>query len=213
MIAVVIGSTGLTGNILLKNLLADNRLEKVISVSRRKLGIESSKLREVIIEDFKDLKSKTSELFGDYYFCALGTTIKAAGSKENFMKVDYQAVLDFATIAKENSAKSLTMISAMGVSESSPFFYNQVKAKAENALINLGINRLVIFRPALLVGDRKEFRLGEYVVTKILTSVFGLFSTKKNNRLMTYVDLLAKHMQKVGLEDKNGIYFIKAEDI
>lgn len=213
MRAVIVGGTGLTGNILLRNLLKEDKLKQVISVSRKKVGIEDPKLLEVIVPDFKDLKSIGSELVGEYYFCALGTTLKAAGNKANFIKIDYQAILDFAAIAVENSAKSLTLISAMGVSETSPFFYNQVKAKTENAILKLGAKRLVIFRPALLVGDRAHFRLGEFLATKILTNFFKIFSSRKNNNLITYVDSLALHMQRAGLKDDEGIYFIKARDI
>jgi uncharacterized protein YbjT (DUF2867 family) len=84
MIATVIGSTGLTGSLLVRQLLADATITKVIAVSRKSLSISDAKLTEVLVSDLAELPSIESTLRGDLYFCCLGTTIKTAGSKEYF---------------------------------------------------------------------------------------------------------------------------------
>src|ERR1700720_1466994 len=152
MIATVIGSTGLTGAFLVRDLLADSAITKVMSVSRRSLNISDSKLTEVLVSDLAELPTIQSKIRGELYFSCLGTTIKAAGSKENFEKVDHAAIVDFAKIANAHDAKSFTLVSAMGANAKSMLFYNRVKGRTEDDVKPLGLPSLIIFRPALLVG-------------------------------------------------------------
>src|ERR1700686_808748 len=168
MIATLIGGTGLTGSLLVRHLLADPPITTVISISRKSLQISNDKLTEVLISGLAELPSFESKLGGDLYFCCLGTTIKAAGSKQNFEKVDHAAVVDFAKIAKAHDAKSFTLVSAMGANANSMLFYNRVKGRTENDVRALGLRSLIIFRPALLFGPRHEFRLAERIMAKTL---------------------------------------------
>src|ERR1700692_1278898 len=150
MIATLIGGTGLTGSFLVRHLLADPAITKVISISRKSLQISNDKLTEVLISDLAELPSLESKLGGDLYFCCLGTTIKAAGSKPNFEKVDHDAVVAFAQIAKTPRASSCAPASGMGGKGNSSFFYNRVKGRTEYDVQALGLRCLIIFRPALL---------------------------------------------------------------
>ncbi len=163
MIAILIGGTGLTGSSLARELLADPAVTKVISISRKSLEISSPKLIEVLISDLAELPSIESKIRGELYFCCLGTTIKTAGSKENFEKVDHAAIVAFAKIARAHDAKSFALISAMGANADSMIFYNRVKGRTEKDVRALGLRSLIIFRPALLVGPRHEFRLAERI--------------------------------------------------
>src|ERR1700677_2363715 len=112
MTAIIAGATGLTGSHVLKLLLDDKRIDSVISIGRRPSGQQNAKLKEVIIGDLSKFNQHAKDIAGDIYFCCLGTTIKDAGSKENFAKIDYTAVIDFGRIAKQNHAKVLTVVSA-----------------------------------------------------------------------------------------------------
>ena len=158
MIATAIGSTGLTGSVLVRNLVDDPTITKVISVARRSLEIPNPKLEEVLVRDLAELPALESSLRGELYFCCLGTTLEIAGSKENYEKVDHDAVEAFAKIAKTHSARSFTLISAMLANANSMFFYNRVKGRTEDDVKALGLRSFIIFRPALLVGPRREFR-------------------------------------------------------
>jgi uncharacterized protein YbjT (DUF2867 family) len=109
-------------------LLVDSAITKVISISRKPLKVSNAKLAEILISDLAGLPSIESKIRGEIYFCCLGTTIKAAGSKENFEKVDHDAVVAFAKIAKAHDARSFTFVSAMGANVSSMFFYNRARA-------------------------------------------------------------------------------------
>jgi uncharacterized protein YbjT (DUF2867 family) len=210
MIATVIGSTGLTGSFLVRQLLADSAITQVISVSRKSLSIPNSKLIQVLISDLADLPS---EIRGDLYFCCLGTTIKAAGSKENFDKIDHDAVVAFAKIAKTHDATSFTLVSAMGANTNSMFFYNQVKGRTENDVKTLGLRSLIIFRPALLVGPRAQFRLGERLATVTLVPLSRFLPTRTQSSLITKAEGLAMRMLAEGKAALPGIHVILAKDI
>jgi uncharacterized protein YbjT (DUF2867 family) len=213
MIATLIGSTGLTGSFLVRKLLADSEITKVVSVSRKSLNIANTKLAEVLISDLAELPSIESMIRGEIYFCCLGTTIKAAGSKENFEKVDHTAVVTFAKIARANDTKSFTLISAMGANASSMFFYNQVKGRTEDDVKALGLRALIIFRPALLVGPRHEFRLAESIAAKTLVPLSRLLPTRVRKSLISDVETLATQMLAAGKAAPPGVHVISAKDI
>jgi uncharacterized protein YbjT (DUF2867 family) len=213
MTATIIGSTGLTGSHLVRQLLADSAITKVISISRKSLNISNPKLIEVLVSDLAELPFIESRIRGDLYFCCLGTTIKLAGSRENFQKVDHDAVVAFAKIAKAHAAKSLTLVSAMGADASATFFYNRVKGRTENDLKALGLRSLIIFRPALLLGPRREFRLAERVATRTLVPLANLLPTRTRKRLVTEIQTLATRMLAEGKAALPGVHLIPAKDI
>ena len=213
MIATVIGSTGLTGSFLVRDLLADSAITNVISISRRSLNISNSKLTEVLIPDLAQLPSVQSKIRGELYFCCLGTTRKAASSKENFEKVDHAAVVDFAEIAKAHHAKSFTLVSAMGANANSMFFYNRVKGRTEDDVKALGLRSLIIFRPALLVGPRAELRLGERLATVMVVPLSRLLPTRIQKSLISKAEILATRMLAAAKAAPPGIDVIVAKDI
>lgn len=213
MKATLIGGTGLTGSFLVRQLLADSSITKVISISRRSLNISNAKLTEVLISDLAQLPSTESKTQGELYFCCLGTTIKASGSKENFAKVDHTAVVDFAKIARMHNAKSLTLISAMGANPRSMFFYNQIKGRMENDVRCLGLRSLIFFKPALLIGARHESRWAESIAIKILISLSPLLPTRVRKNLSTEADILAMRMLAEGKAAVEGVHVIRANAI
>jgi uncharacterized protein YbjT (DUF2867 family) len=213
MIATLIGSTGLTGSFLVRQLLADSAITKVISISRKSLKLSNAKLTEVLVSHLAELPSIESRIRGELYFCCLGTTIKTAGSKENFEKVDHTAIVAFAKVAKAHDAKSFTLVSAMGANASSKFFYNQVKGQTENDVKALGLRSLIIFKPALLIGPRHEFRLAESIVTKTLVPLSQLLPTRTQKSLITATETLAMRMLTEGKAAPGGVHVIQAKDI
>jgi len=213
MIATIIGSTGLTGSLLLRLLLADPAITQVISISRRSPNLASTKLSEILIDDLAALPSLEPDIQGDMYFCCLGTTIRAAGSKENFRKVDHAAIVDFATIAKAHNARSLTLVSAAGASAQSRVFYSQIKGRTEDEVRALGLRSLTIFRPALLTGPRHEFRFGELIATATLAPLSKLLPAASRKRLITPADALARRMLSEGKMAAGGVRVIAAKDI
>jgi len=167
--AILAGATGLVGGECLRQLLACPRYERVIVVTRRELGAAArhDKLREVVVE-FDRLGDAKARLRGDHVFCALGTTIRKAGSQAKFRAVDYEYPLRLARLALQNGARHYSVVSALGASRSSPFFYSRVKGEVEEGLRQMGWPSLGIFRPSVIAGERAESRPLERVSEHLL---------------------------------------------
>lgn len=158
--AIILGSTGLTGSFLLKELLTSDIYEKVISFTRTKTKIKHPKLIEHVI-NFEDIDNFIDLLEGNDMFCCLGTTIKKAGSQQAFEKIDLTYPLLFAKAAAKKGIKQFSFISSLGANVNSSNFYLKTKGKCEEGLRTIPFQTTSIFRPALLLGRREEFRLGE----------------------------------------------------
>lgn len=198
-IAVVAGSTGLIGSQLLKLLLQDEHYSKVIALSRKPLNFTDSKLENVVIPstDFSAL----SGIHADDVFCCLGTTIRQAGTKEAFRKIDFEYPLELAKKLKVNNATSYHLVSALGADKKSSIFYNKVKGEVEAAIAEQHFQSYHIYRPSLLLGDRKEQRAGEDAA-KVFYKIFGFLIPKKYQAIDSAK--VAKAMLHMAKENKQG---------
>lgn len=159
------GATGLVGSALLQKLLESAEYQKVISFTRRETSQKHSKLEERVLP-LENLESEALNQI-DVAFCALGTTMKKAGSKAAFKEVDYEHVMRFARLVHRHGCAKFVLVSAMGASTESFVFYNRVKGEVENAVQALGFSATHIVRPSLLLGERQENRLGEGLGQKV----------------------------------------------
>lgn len=158
--ALLIGGTGLVGSHCRRYLLKDPAYAQVNLLVRRRTEAEHAKLRQHEI-DFDRLDRASEILQADDVFCCLGTTIKKAGSQAAFRKVDFTYVLQIAALSARNGSKQFLTISSLGANTSSRVFYSRVKGEMEEALAKLSFQAIHIFRPSLLLGDRREVRTGE----------------------------------------------------
>ena len=158
-VAIVVGATGFTGKFLVKQLCESEEYAAVSVIVRRDFAYKHAKL-DVQVKDFDKLEESDLEIADDL-FCCLGTTMKKAKSKENFERVDLEYPLRIASLAKKRGIPNFHVISAIGSSKKSPFFYSQVKGRMEEGLLAIDLPHLFIYRPSLLTGNRGEFRLGE----------------------------------------------------
>lgn len=188
MKALIIGATGSTGELLVDELLADDYYTDVTIFVRRPTGKKHPKLVEQII-DFSNIEAKKDLIVGDVIFSCLGTTLKAAGSKENQLKIDFDIPATFARLAKENSVSSFVLLSAYGASSKSNVFYSQIKGKLEDSISELNFQQYIIFRPGLLLREGSD-RFGEKIMGNILKVVNALGLFRKFRPMPT--NLLAK---------------------
>jgi len=117
-----------------------------------------------IMADFERLDRVAVRLAADDVFCALGTTIRTAGSRQAFRRVDHDYVVSVGRLAREVGARHFLLVSSLGANPRSRLFYGRVKGDVEAAVQTLGYPRVTIVRPSLLLGERSEFRLGERLV-------------------------------------------------
>jgi uncharacterized protein YbjT (DUF2867 family) len=162
------GATGLVGRECLRLLLAEPAVAHIEVVTRRPLSpdVRSPKLSTHII-DFDHL-NEYDELFGvQAIICAIGTTIRQAGSRTRFRTIDLEYPLDFARLGRRGGCAHFLVVSALGANARSRIFYNRVKGEMEDGLRTLDYPCLTIVRPSLLLGPRAEQRLGEEVAKRV----------------------------------------------
>jgi uncharacterized protein YbjT (DUF2867 family) len=161
--ALLAGATGLVGSALMAQLLADPRTASLTALSRRRLDPPSGTLPgrfACVVADFGALDALVPAPADDAY-CALGTTIAAAGSQLNFARVDLEFVTAFARYAKRAGCTRFMLVSALGADPRSAVFYNRTKGEAEAAVVAVGFEAVHIARPSLLLGPRPESRPAE----------------------------------------------------
>lgn len=160
--ALIAGATGLVGGFLLKRLLDAPQYGQVVVVTRRKLGFDHPRLTEIVTDfDTLELALAKSAIHVDDAFCALGTTIKKAGSQPAFRRIDFDYIVNFARAAKAAGATRFLLVSAIGASARSSVFYSRVKGETEDAVASLGFEACHMFRPGLIFGERSERRPAE----------------------------------------------------
>jgi uncharacterized protein YbjT (DUF2867 family) len=212
MKALIAGATGLVGSHLLQLLIKDPDYEKIWVLTRRPLKIQDEKIGE-ILSDFNDLTATLQEVKTDHVFCCLGTTMKKAGSKEAFRKVDFEFPLEIARILRSKGASKFLLVSAIGASRNSMFFYNRVKGKVEEAVRQVNYPALFIFRPSLLLGDRGEERVGEDVAKKIYQYIDWLFIGPFKKYKGIEAATVAAAMWKKAKTDQSGTVILESDKI
>ena len=162
------GATGLVGRECLRLLLADSAFTRIVVLTRRPLSpdVRSPKLETRVI-DFDHLNEYDGLFKVDAIICALGTTIRQAGSRTRFRTVDYEYPLAFARIGLQQGCRHFLVVSALGANPRSRIFYNRVKGELEDAVRALPYRRVTIVRPSLLLGPRAQLRLGEEVAKRV----------------------------------------------
>lgn len=160
--AIVVGATGLVGKHLTEKLLNDSRYERVKIFVRRSVSINHPKLEENIV-DFRLIEKWENKICGNDLFSALGTTIKKAGSKENQYLVDYTFQYEIARAAAINNVENYFLVSSIGANRFSINFYLRIKGALEHSVSQMPFNKIVIFQPSFLVGEREKTRFGERI--------------------------------------------------
>lgn len=210
--ALVVGATGLVGSELVSLLLNNDYYTKVKAVVRRELEVDDARL-ETIIADFDKLNQLGDKLAADHIYCCLGTTMKKAGSKDAFYKVDFHYPLEIAKLCQSYGAKQFFLVSAMGANIESKIFYNRVKGEIEVAISSVPFQGVNIFRPSLILGDRKEKRFGEklaVIFSKILSPLL-IGPLKKYKPIQA--SAIAVGMFKIAKQELNGFYIFESDQI
>jgi len=206
--SIIVGSTGLVGGNVIKVL--SNKKQRAIALTRRSIPNLPPNITEMII-DFDAFEKNGSLPSCINVFICLGTTIKTAGSKENFRKVDIDYCLSIARKAKESGAETLSLISSIGANSSSKNFYLRTKGELEESIQRLGFSTVNIFRPSFLVGERSEKRLAEKIAINLAKIMdFFLIGTASKYRSVK-AESLAKTMV-LKADNKSGVNYFYFDD-
>jgi len=155
--AIIIGATGLTGNILLSQLLEDSRYAKVVTLSRKRIENKNSKHYNHQADLF-DPTTYKEYLKGDHLYICTGTTQAKTPDKKEYYKIEHDLPLGVATVAKENGVRKIIVVSALGANPDSNISYNRGKGEMERDLEDLGFEESYFVQPALIGGKRDEKR-------------------------------------------------------
>jgi uncharacterized protein YbjT (DUF2867 family) len=223
--AVVIGSTGLVGQILSEGLANQSEYARVLAIVRKQAPWINPKIKNIHFDfqNWNDLGTQVKNFSSGseiHFFCCLGTTITAAGSEENFKKIDYDYVVEFSKIAAQSNAAKLIVVSALGANSEASVFYSRIKGEMEKDIAEKFKNSISILRPSLLLGDRKEFRFAEKIAV-LLEPVYKWFlfgplkkykpiHAKQVARVMIQVALLNKNDVRVRIFENNELMLFNA---
>ncbi|GAB3258711.1 Rossmann-fold NAD(P)-binding domain-containing protein [Chitinimonas naiadis] len=197
---LVAGGSGLVGRLLLAGLANDPGVDDTIVLARRPIPLaQGQRLLQLDFERLADTPLPPV----DTVFCTLGTTIRQAGSQAAFRRVDHDYVLALARQARSAGARHFLVVSALGADARSRVFYSRVKGETEQALAALGYPQLSVLRPALLLGEREEFRLGERIAARLGWAMPARY------RPIAASDV-ALAMQRLAHEGGSGVRYIES---
>lgn len=160
---LILGATGLVGAECVRQFAASPRFARVVALTRRPLGTTAPARVESHVIDFERLDDAAHHFRVSHVVCALGTTIRQAGSQERFRRVDHDYALAAARLGLREGTRHFLLVTAIGASARSRVFYNRVKGEVEDAIRALPFRSVTIVRPSLLLGERAESRLGERI--------------------------------------------------
>lgn len=210
--ALVAGATGLVGRHCVQALLAEPSYATVTAFLRRPLDFSHPKLIQHIV-DFNELEGAGNWLSADDVFCCLGTTMKKAGTQEEFRKVDFNYPVKLAALAQHCGARQFLIISSLGADPHSRIFYNRVKGEVEEAIGKIPFTALHIFRPSLLLGERSEPRTGEQIGSMVMSTLkYVMLGPLKKYHAIQASDV-ARAMVRVAQMDLNGVNVFESQRI
>ena len=207
----VFGSTGLIGSNLLKYLENDTYFSKVNVITRKPIHFKNSKFKNIVI-DFSDINSIQNSLKNSQIvFVSIGTTqSKVNWDLKKYKKIDYEIPINIAKAAKKLNIKKYLIVSSAGADINAKGFYLSLKGQIESDIIKIGIKNTYIFRPSLLLGARKENRVGEKIA-QVIMPLFSFLLPKKYRPINA--ESVAKSMINLSKTDINSIKIYHYEDI
>jgi len=172
--AIILGATGLTGNLLVNKLIVDERYRNIKLFTRKPIRIENPKVTEILC-DLLDTDSYKDNFYADEVFCCIGTTTKKTPDKDLYKQIDYGIPVSAAKLCKQNGIDTFLVMSSLGADAKSKVFYSRTKGEMEEAVLEKNIKNTYILRPSIIGGNRNESRATETIgltVMKVLQPLF-----------------------------------------
>ncbi|RQS27016.1 NAD-dependent epimerase/dehydratase family protein [Burkholderia sp. Bp8992] len=203
---LLVGATGLVGRHVLEVALADSRVDQVVVLARRPLS-PHPKMRALEV-DFDQLPDAADWWQADAVVCTLGTTMRAAGSRAAFRRVDRDYPLAVARHAHRHGTPTYVLNSALGADAASRIFYNRVKGEVEQALAGVGFASLTYVRPGLIGGSRDEFRFGERLFVFALNALGPVLPAKWR---VNPASRIARALVDAAIDARPGVHVVASD--
>jgi len=207
MTICISGASGLVGNEILIQLLNNPLTEKLLVLARSPLGFGHPKMQVVIVAFDQLAQLEVAEKI-DIGFCALGTTLRKAGSKERQQEIDRDYVVGFAAFCKKAGVERLGVVSSIGANHQSSNFYLRTKGEMEQGVSKLKIPLTVFIRPSFLIGPRKERRFSDKLVQALSFVISPLLFGKAKKYRGIHASKVAEKLIEATLTEPNGIHYI-----
>jgi uncharacterized protein YbjT (DUF2867 family) len=203
---LILGATGLVGQSVLSQALADRSVRRVVAPTRKPLPPHARLLNPQ--PDFDRLPGDADWWKVDAVICALGTTIAKAGSREAFYRVDHDLPLRAAELALAHGARAYALNSALGADPQSKVFYSRTKGELERDLQKLGYPSLTLVRPGLIGGEREESRPAEQIGVTLSQWLRPLLPLRYR---VVPAESIAHHLLLAALVARHGVHVVPSE--
>jgi uncharacterized protein YbjT (DUF2867 family) len=214
MKATLIGATGLIGESVLEALIEDSDFSDITILVRKSYESQSSKVK-VRLVDFDNLDEFNAAIDPEStIFCAVGTTRqKVKGDMSKYRKVDYDIPVNAAVFGLKKNCKSFVLVSSIGADSKSSNFYTKLKGEVEDKISTLDYNSFHVFRPSLLLGNRKEFRFAEKLAQVLMTTFSFLIPKHYKAINAKHVGYAMKNAAKQNIKGKHIYTFKEIKDL
>ncbi|MEJ7559667.1 MAG: oxidoreductase [Pedobacter sp.] len=210
--AIVAGASGLIGSELLKILLEDAEYSEVVALVRTPIGHTHTKLNQIAI-DFDKLNDYAHLLNGNVIFCCLGSTRKKTPDLSQYRKIDHDYPVKLAELAVANGIDQFHLVSSIGANKDSSNFYTKMKGETEEDVSAAKVHGLVIYRPSLLTGERKEQRFAEGLMQGLSKIINPLMIGGLKKYRSIAARTVAMAMAKVSKTELVGFYVYESDAI
>lgn len=210
--AIIAGASGLIGSKLLNILLLQPGYDEILILVRKELPVQHEKLVQLVI-DFAQLDTHAAAITGHAVFCCLGSTQKKTPDLAIYRKIDHDYPVKLAQLAKQNGVEQYHLVSALGANSKSSNFYTKMKGETEEAIQQAGLKCLHIYEPALLTGDRQEYRLAERILTPVMKVIDPLLIGSLKKYRSIPAETVARAMFNESLKREEGVFIHPSDKI
>ena len=210
--AIILGATGLTGGMLLQQLLEDDRYGKIKLFSRNSVEKKHPKIEEHLIDLFK-LEEHKDKFTANEVFCCVGTTKKKTPDHNTYTKIDRGIPVTAARLCKANNIDTFLVVSALGANPKSRVFYNRIKGKMEKEVLEQEIKNTYILQPSLITGERKESRSFEKVGKVMLNFINPFFLGTLRKYKSISAESIARAMVAIANKPELDVERIPSDEI
>ncbi|KXX66827.1 NAD(P)H-binding protein [Flammeovirga sp. SJP92] len=211
---VFFGATGAVGSVAFHHLLTKNNLSKLLTLGRR--SVESSQPPSFLDQQVIDIHtpSSYSNLITDFdtAICTLGVGEPSKISKQDFIKIDKTAVLNFAKVCKEKGVKQFHLLASVGTNSSSYNYYLRAKGELIDELVKLNFDRLCIYQPSMILTPKNRYGITQAITLKVWPKLDPVFQNGLRKYRGITVEKLGKSIANNISEEGTGIEYLLYDD-